>query len=176
VERVTRIDSHDQLGRIPRAHPSRLGCARRFDLLAPRGTVIGSGLGPAKGPARLLFDLLHAVATSSSRRTSDGRRWLGSERRSCQDRPVAVADLHRNCYSVRYSHLARPHHSVRVSLVSARRIRRRSGLLGARVDRFRVRAEPLPGNAGECGVCSVCKVAFVCQCAGWLADSLADSE
>jgi hypothetical protein len=51
-------NSRDQLGRNLRAHPSRLGCARRFDLVAPRGTVIGSGLGPAKGPARLLFDLL----------------------------------------------------------------------------------------------------------------------
>jgi hypothetical protein len=65
---------------------------------------------------------------------------------------VAVADLRRNSYSVRYSPLARPDHSVRGSVVSARRIRRRSGLLGARVDRFRVGAEPLPGNAGECGV------------------------
>jgi hypothetical protein len=46
---------------------------------------------------------------------------------------VAVADLRRNSYSVPYSHLARHQHSVRVSLVSARRIRRRSGLLGARV-------------------------------------------
>ena len=44
----------------------------------PRGTVIGSGLGPAKGPVRLLFDLLRAV-TSSSGGTSDGRRSLGPE-------------------------------------------------------------------------------------------------
>ena len=56
-----------------------------------------------------------------------------------QDRAVAGADLRRNSYSVRYSHLVRPQHSVRVSLLSARRIRRRSGLLGERVDRFRVR-------------------------------------
>ena len=51
---------------------SRLGCARRFDLLAPRGTIIySSGLGPAEGPgAWLLFDLLRAVATSSSGGTS----------------------------------------------------------------------------------------------------------
>jgi hypothetical protein len=69
------------------------------------------------------------------------------DRRNFQDRPMAVADLRRNSYSVRYSHLAQPHHSVRVSLVSARRIRRRSGLLGARVDRFRVRPERL---LGEC--------------------------
>jgi hypothetical protein len=41
-------------------------------------------------------------------------------------------------------------------------------------DLFRVRAEPLLGNAGECGVGSVCRVAYVCQCAGWLAESLAD--
>jgi hypothetical protein len=54
-------------------HPSRLGRACWSDLLAPRGTVIGSGLGPAKGPAcGLLFDLLsscsgllkHAAATT----------------------------------------------------------------------------------------------------------------
>jgi hypothetical protein len=87
---------------------------------------------------------------------------------------VAGADLRRNSYSVRYSHLARPQHSVRVSLVSARRIRRRSGLLGARVDRFDVRAEPLPGNAGECGVWNVCSVAHVWSCPGSLVDSLAD--
>jgi hypothetical protein len=41
---------------------------------------------------------------------------------------------------------------------------------------FRVRAEPLLGNAGKCGVWSVCRVAHVCHCAGWLADRLADSE
>ena len=51
---------------------------------------------------------------------------------------MAGADLRRNSYSVRYSHLVRPQHSVRVSLVSPWRIRRRSGLLGERVDRFRV--------------------------------------
>jgi hypothetical protein len=39
-----------------------------------------------------------------------------------------------------------------------------------------VRAELLLGNADECGVWSVCRVANVCRCAGWLADSLADSE
>jgi hypothetical protein len=32
------------------------------------------------------------------------------------------------------------------------------------------------GNAGECGILSVCRVVLVCHCAGWLADSLADSE
>jgi hypothetical protein len=35
---------------------------------------------------------------------------------------VAVADLRRNSYSVRYSHLTRPQHSVRVSVLSARKI------------------------------------------------------
>lgn len=35
--------------------------------------------------------------------TSDGRRLLGPESRSFQDRPVAVADLHHNSHSVRYS-------------------------------------------------------------------------
>ncbi len=44
-------NSHDQLGRNLRAHPSRFGRACRFDLVAPRGTVSGSDLGPAKGPA-----------------------------------------------------------------------------------------------------------------------------
>jgi hypothetical protein len=38
-------------------------------------------------------------------------------------------------------------------------------------DFFRVRAEPLPGNAGECGVWSVCRVADVRRRAGWLADA-----
>jgi hypothetical protein len=42
---------HDQLGRNPHAYPSRPGCACWSDLLAPRGTIIDSGLGPAKGPA-----------------------------------------------------------------------------------------------------------------------------
>jgi hypothetical protein len=37
--------------RNQRACLSRLGCAFWSDLLAPRGTVIDSGLGPAKGPA-----------------------------------------------------------------------------------------------------------------------------
>jgi hypothetical protein len=46
-----KLNSHDQLGRNPRAHPSRLGCARWSDLFAPRGSLIDSGLGPAKGPA-----------------------------------------------------------------------------------------------------------------------------
>ena len=32
------------------------------------------------------------------------------------------------------------------------------------------------GHAGECGVWSVCRVAYVCQCTGWLADSLTDSK
>jgi hypothetical protein len=40
-----------------------LGCAFWSDLLAPRGTIIDSGLGPAKGPAwRLLFDLLSSCS------------------------------------------------------------------------------------------------------------------
>ena len=39
-----------------------------------------------------------------------------------------------------------------------------------------MRVEPLLGNAGERGVRSVYRVAYVCQCARWLADSLADSE
>ena len=43
-------------------------------------------------------------------------------------------------------------------------------------DSFRVRAESLPRNAGEWGAWSVRRVADVCHCAGWLADSLADSE
>ena len=43
-------------------------------------------------------------------------------------------------------------------------------------DRFRVRAEPLPRNAGEWGPWSVRRIAHVCRCAGWLADSLADGE
>jgi hypothetical protein len=51
VERVTKIEPHDQLGRNLRDYPSRLGCACWSDLLAPPGTVIDSGLGPAKGPA-----------------------------------------------------------------------------------------------------------------------------
>ena len=51
MERVTRIDSHDQLGKNLRACSSQLGCACWSDLLAPRGTIIDSGLGPAKGPA-----------------------------------------------------------------------------------------------------------------------------
>jgi integrase len=38
-------------GEIAAAIDARIGRARRFDLLAPRGTVIGSGIGPAKGPA-----------------------------------------------------------------------------------------------------------------------------
>jgi hypothetical protein len=68
--------------------------------------------------------------------------------------------------------LARPRHPIRVSGSSDPR----SGLLGARLDRFRVRAEPLLGNGDECGVCSVWRVADVCHSVRWLADSLADSE
>ena len=34
----------------------------------------------------------------------------------------------------------------------------------------------MPRNMGECGVCNVCRVAYVCHCAGWLADSLADNS
>jgi hypothetical protein len=40
-------------------------------------------------------------------------------------------------------------------------------------DAFRVRAAFSRGNAGEFGVWSVCRIAYVCHCAGWLADSLA---
>ena len=43
-------------------------------------------------------------------------------------------------------------------------------------DLFRVRAEARPGDAGDCGASSVHRVADVCRCAGWLADSLADSK
>jgi hypothetical protein len=35
---------------------------------------------------------------------------------------------------------------------------------------------PLPGNAGEYGAWSVCRVTDVSHRAGWLAESLADSE
>jgi hypothetical protein len=87
---------------------------------------------------------------------------------------VAVADLRRNSYSVRYSHLARPDHSVRVSVVSARRIRRRSGLLGARVDRFRSEQNLCLGMPASVASGNVCSVAHVCSCPGSLADSLAD--
>jgi hypothetical protein len=40
-------NSH-QLGRNLRACSSRLGCAFWSDLLAPRGTIIDSGLGPRR--------------------------------------------------------------------------------------------------------------------------------
>jgi hypothetical protein len=43
-------------------------------------------------------------------------------------------------------------------------------------DFFRVRAQPLLGKASERGNWSLCRVAYVCHCAGWLADSLADSD
>jgi hypothetical protein len=45
------LNSHDQLGRNPRTDEAHSGCACWFDLCAPRGTMIDSGLGPAKGPA-----------------------------------------------------------------------------------------------------------------------------
>ena len=40
------MSSHDQHGRNLRAYLSRLKCACWSDLLAPRGTIIDSGLGP----------------------------------------------------------------------------------------------------------------------------------
>jgi hypothetical protein len=43
-------------------------------------------------------------------------------------------------------------------------------------DCLRVRAELLRGNAGEFGIWSARRVVYVCDCAGSLADSLADSE
>jgi hypothetical protein len=66
---------------------------------APSLALLRAGKGPS---ARLLFDLLRTVAASSSRGKSDGRRSLVPERRSFQDRPVAVADLRHTCYSVGY--------------------------------------------------------------------------
>jgi hypothetical protein len=106
-----------------RACPRRLGYACWSDLLAPRRTIIDSGLGPAKGPAQLLFDFLRAVATSSSPGKSDGRQSLRTERRSFQDCPMAVADLRR-------IYCARPRHPIRVS---GKRwsSNPRSGVLGA---------------------------------------------
>ena len=58
VERVTRIELAWPAWKESACPPEPLGCARRLDLVAPRGTIIGSGLGLTKGAARLLFDLL----------------------------------------------------------------------------------------------------------------------
>ena len=78
-----------------------------------------------QSPASIsVADLLVGVtgfdaATSSSRSTPGGRRFLCPERGSFQDRPGAGTDLRRNSYSVRYSLLVRPRQSVRVSLAIA---------------------------------------------------------
>ena len=84
---------------------------------------------------------------------------------------MAVADLRRNGYSVRYAQLARPRHPGPSLLGKCWGKPTRKRHVERMGDRFRVRAEPLPGNADECGVWSVCRFADVCHCAGWSADS-----
>ncbi len=80
--------------------------------------VLTRHVDPGQMVRQLLTMAATVAVTSLSRSTSDGRRWLGPERRSVRDRPVAVADLRHDCYSVRYS-LRRDLGTLSESLVSA---------------------------------------------------------
>jgi hypothetical protein len=70
MESMTRIDSHDQLGKNLRACSSRLGCAFWSDLLAPRGTIIDSGLGPAKSVGELCAQAWTGAAAETQAATA----------------------------------------------------------------------------------------------------------